>query len=118
MTTTATFVPWSGQPAVTRTDSFEVGGPCPSGFNPSFVAGTQNAKAGAASPLTVRFGRQDADDMLGGISLDLPNGLLARIADVPLCDDARGNAGTCGAESRIGTVNTTAGPGVTAVRCT
>ncbi len=112
-TTTASFVPWSGQPAVTRTDSFEVGGPCPGGFNPSFVAGTQNAKAGATSPLTVRFARQDADDMLGGIALDLPNGLLARIADVPLCDEARGNAGTCGAESRIGTVMTAAGPGAT-----
>lgn len=110
-TTTASLSPWSGQPAADRSDSFEVGGPCPGGFNPSFVAGTQNGKAGAVSPLTVRFGRNDSDDMLRGISLTLPNGVLARIADVPLCADAQAAAGTCGEESRVGSTTTEAGPG-------
>jgi hypothetical protein len=114
-TTTASLSPWSGQAAATPRDTFNVDGPCPSGFDPSLVAGASNPKAGADSPFTVRFGRDDSDDMLRGISVSMPNGLLAHIADVPLCGEADANAGTCPETTRVGSTVTDAGPGATPI---
>jgi hypothetical protein len=85
--------------------------PCPQGFTPSFSAGATSARAGKDSGITVSFGRSDADRELGGVSLEMPPGLLGRVSRVPLCGDADANAGTCGAGSLIGRVVTGAGAG-------
>ncbi|HTA14815.1 MAG TPA: hypothetical protein VK781_08165, partial [Solirubrobacteraceae bacterium] len=53
----------------------------------------------------------DADQELGGLSVSLPPGLLARVGSVPLCSDADANAGTCPADSQIGTIDAGVGPG-------
>lgn len=81
------------------------------GFAPAFHAGGANSKAGSANPLSVAFSRTDGDQLLGGITAELPAGLLGRIASVPLCPDAQASAGTCADASRIGTVSTQAGAG-------
>jgi hypothetical protein len=109
-TATATLTSWAGQTAhVTDGFTFEcVGG----GFAPSFVAGTGNPVAGAFTSFGVRFGREDREQQLGGIDIDAPPGLTARIADVPvLCADAAAAVGACMEGSRIGSVTSAAGAG-------
>jgi uncharacterized repeat protein (TIGR01451 family) len=116
-TTTAVLSPWSGTAPVTINSSFEVsadgnGAPCPAlGFSPGFTAGTVSATGGADSPFTAAFSRTDDDQQLGGVTVDMPKGLLARVAGVELCGDAQAAAGTCGEDAKIGNVTTAAGAG-------
>jgi uncharacterized repeat protein (TIGR01451 family) len=113
-TTTTDLSPWSAPftPDATPSSAFDIVG-CgdPNLFAPSFTAGTTNAQAGAFTPFTLTFSRQDADQQLAGLTVTLPAGLLAKLAGVPLCSDGDANAGTCPAASRIGSVSTGAGPG-------
>jgi hypothetical protein len=113
----ATLSSWSGHTvqserpfAITQGEN---GGACPSGstFSPSFSAGTSNNQAAAFSPFTLTFSRSDQDQTLGGITVQMPTGLLGRIAGIPQCPEAQANAGTCGAESLIGHTTVGAGPG-------
>jgi hypothetical protein len=113
-TSTSVLRPWSSPftPDARPSSSFEVTG-CgnPNQFAPSFSAGTVNPQAGAFSPFTLSFSRQDTDQQFSSLSATLPPGLLARLAGVPLCPDANATAGTCPAASEIGSVTTGAGPG-------
>ena len=111
-TSTTTLVPFGGgQPAVS-TDTFEVScDGAPSGFAPSFSAGSASTQAGAASPFTLTFARGDGDDLLSGIAVRLPAGVLPRLGTMPLCSDVQAAAGTCGEETRVGSVTAEAGPG-------
>jgi len=115
-TTSGTLTSWAGNTAAV-TDSFQIthdgnGAPCPpAGFSPSFEAGTTNPVARASSTFTVRFARSDDDQELKSVTVTTPRGLLAHIADVPLCGHVQAAAGTCSAASQIGTVTTGAGPG-------
>jgi uncharacterized repeat protein (TIGR01451 family) len=116
-TTTAVLTPWSTTKPVTVTSSFDVssdgnGAPCPGPvFAPKFVAGTANPVAGADSSFTLGFSRTDEDQELAGVSVDMPKGLLGRIAGVTQCANAQAEAGTCGDSSKIGSVTTSAGAG-------
>lgn len=114
--TNAELTGWSGK--VVNTDSsFTVskdgkGAPCGAPkFSPTFAAGTESSSAGTSSPFHVRFTRADDDQDLGGLRLNMPPGLLGRIADVPLCGAAQANAGTCSDRSKIGSVTVGAGSG-------
>jgi hypothetical protein len=120
-TTETSFTPWSAPesgPSATPSSTFQItsgpgGAPCsdPQPFAPSFMAGTTNNQAGAFSPFTLTFSRSDQDQTLGGITVQMPPGLLGKIAGVPQCPEAQANAGTCGAESLIGHTTVGAGPG-------
>ena len=108
-TTEATFTPWSGNPPVKSTSSFEVktgpnGGPCPGTlpFSPSLAAGSQNINAGSFSPLTTTISREDGNQNIQTVQLHMAPGMSGILAGVPLCPEAQANAGTCGEESRIG----------------
>ncbi len=81
------------------------------GFAPSFSAGTVNPQAGAYSPFTLTFSRNDGEQYASDIEQTLPPGLLAKLAGVQRCGDAEANAGSCPAGSRIGSVTVAAGPG-------
>jgi hypothetical protein len=111
-TSTAALTPHSSNLPATVTDAFEITG-CgdPNRFAPAFSAGTLNTQAGASTPFTLTFGRDDADQVLSRISVTLPPGLLGRVGDVPRCANAAAAAGTCPAESRVGTAHVAAGPG-------
>jgi hypothetical protein len=115
-TTSSDLEPWSAPitPDAQVSDSFNVTG-CPATmpFAPSFAAGTTGTAAGAFTPFVMSFGRQDREQDLSGLSVTLPPGLLARIAGIPLCAEAQANAGSCGAESQIGTTSVLAGAGST-----
>ena len=81
------------------------------GFTPQFAAGTINNQAGAYAPLQLTLSRGDGEQNLGSLDAQLPPGLLARIAGVPLCNDTAAAAGACPVASQIGTVRVAAGAG-------
>jgi Divergent InlB B-repeat domain len=89
------------------------GGACPSSdpFNPGFQAQTSSSAAAAFTPFTVEFSRGDREQDLGGVSVQTPPGLLGKIAGIPQCPEAQANAGSCSAESQLGTVTAQAGAG-------
>jgi hypothetical protein len=117
----ALLTPWSSTPEAPRTVSIESpftidadtgGQPCaPHGFSPAFTAGTQNPLAGRYSPFVLTLSREDIDQELDTMTLDMPGGLIGRIAGTPLCPDSAASTGSCGEASRVGTVAVGAGPG-------
>jgi hypothetical protein len=81
-------------------------------FSPSFSAGTSTTQAGADAPFTLSITRADRTQYLSRVApVTLPTGLLARIGSVSQCGEGEATAGTCGADSQVGTVTTLAGPG-------
>jgi hypothetical protein len=128
--TTGAFTPWSrsgirsdgvavaGTADRTSSSVFGVtwdgkGAGCPTRlpFAPQVKTGLLDAQAGASSPLTFDLTREDRQDVINGINVTLPGGLLAAVKDVPLCTDADANAGTCPAGSRVGSASVAAGSG-------
>jgi hypothetical protein len=113
-TTVSDLEPWSAPQTPTKVSQspFAITG-CGSSmpFAPAFAAGTSSPAAGAYSPLSVTFSRNDGEQDLGGITVQTPPGLLGKIAGIPRCGEAEANAGTCSSESQIGTTTATAGPG-------
>ncbi len=118
-TTTTELTPWSAPdsgPPATPSDSFIINEACPGGFAPEFTALSSNVQAGAYTPFEASLARSDADQELAGLSFTLPKGLLAKVAGVPLCDEAEIHAaeagtGGCPEASQVGTVEVAAGPG-------
>jgi DNA-binding beta-propeller fold protein YncE len=118
-TTQASFVPWDGNGPVNTTSSFQItagpnGGPCPGAslpFAPSLTAGATNVQAGAFSPFTMTMSREDGNQNLQAISLQMPPGLSGMLSEVKLCGEAEANAGTCGPESEIGETVVSVGVG-------
>jgi hypothetical protein len=111
--------PWSHLPAVGEAEgtpnltvrpSFTIAG-CEGRFAPGFAAGTTDPQAGAYSPFTLSFAREDREQDLSGLSLTTPPGLLANLASVPLCAEPQAAAGTCAQVSEVGTATVAAGAG-------
>ncbi len=117
--TDAVFTPWSGNASVSVASSFQItsgpnGSGCPGSpqaFAPGFSAGTTNVQAGAFSPFSLTFTRNDGEQQLGGVSLRMPLGLLGTLAGIPLCGDPQASSGSCDAGSQIGNVTAGAGAG-------
>jgi hypothetical protein len=106
------FVPWSGTAAVIDESSFTISEGCATGgFSPKLRAGTANPAAGSSSPFILQVTRQDGEQNLAGIDVTLPEGLLARLAGVPLCADAQTPTGDCPAASQVGRTTVGAGSG-------
>jgi len=122
--TTADLTPWSapghnsegalltGTPDSLSSSAFEVEGcPYPTPFAPGFVAGTVTPRAGQFSTFTMNLSRQDREQYVKGIQLHTPEGLLAMLSSVPLCQEPQADAGTCPEASRIGTTRVATGAG-------
>ena len=95
------------------------GSPCPGAtlpFQPSFQTESANTNAGAYTPFTLRIARPDGDAALRTIDMQLPPGLAAVLASVPLCPESQAAQGTCGPESEIGQSVSYSGLGGTPVR--
>jgi hypothetical protein len=116
-TTTSRLEPWSGGAPAEPSSEFKVGsgpdgGACPSGaFSPSLTAGTTNTQAGAFSPFSVTFARQDGEQRLAGARVAMPPGLLGIIKGVAQCPEPQAATGACGPESSIGEATVAAGSG-------
>jgi hypothetical protein len=109
----ADLTPWSSPFVIDSTPSsaFEVTGCSPPQFKPSFTAETTNVQAGAFTPLTLAFGRSDADGFLSGMQLAMPLGLSGMLSSVKLCGEPQAAQGTCGTASLIGHFQVLTGPG-------
>jgi hypothetical protein len=112
-TTDVQLTSWGGQVAE-RSDSFTI--PCPSGggFAPDFSAGSLSPVGGAFSPFVAIIERAEGDQYLSKVRVDMPKGVLAKLAGVELCPDAvagDGTPGVCPAGSKIGTATVSAGSG-------
>jgi uncharacterized repeat protein (TIGR01451 family) len=118
-TTSAAFVPWSGNESTSSSSSFNIttgpsGTPCPGAalpFSPTLAAGTTNIQAGALTSLTTTLGREDGQQDLQSVQIHMPPGLSGLLTSVKLCPEAQANEGTCGPESLIGETTVSAGVG-------
>jgi len=114
-TTHAVLTGWNGR-TVASDSSFSLsenarGRACPPQFSPGFSAGTESNSAGSSSAFLLRFTRDDEDQALGALTVNLPRGLTGKIANVQLCANAAARAGSCSAGSKIGDVTVGAGAG-------
>jgi hypothetical protein len=128
--TTGVFTPWSrggtrsdgvvvaGTPDATASSVFDIswdgqGASCPATlpFSPQVKAGLADSQAGGSSPFTFDLTREDRTDVINGVNVALPGGLLAAVKDVALCSDADADAGSCPADSRVGSASVAAGSG-------
>ena len=122
--TTSSLTPWSAPasgPPATPTASFAItsgpgGSPCVQStaqrpFAPGFSAGTVNAAAGKYTPFVLKVTRQNGEQNLSTINATLPAGVTSKLAGVPACPDAAASAGSCDAQSQVGTVMVGAGAG-------
>ncbi len=118
-TTNATFTPWSGNPPVTSSSSFQItsgpnGAPCPGTslpFTPSLASGSTNIDGGSFSPLTTTLSRPSGDQSIQSVTLHYPPGLSGLLSGVELCPEPQANAGTCGPNSQIGETIVSVGVG-------
>jgi hypothetical protein len=108
-TTQASFTPWSEAKDVNASSTFQITsgpnkGPCPNPlpFAPSLAAGTSNIQAGAFSPLSTTISREDGNQDIQSVKLNMPAGLSGILTGIPLCGEAQANAGSCSAASEIG----------------
>ena len=81
------------------------------GFDPTLHAVAGNPVAGEFTPFTLQVLRSESEQNLARIQATLPEGVLAKLAGVPLCPEAAAAAGDCPAASQIGTTTVGAGPG-------
>jgi hypothetical protein len=106
------FVPWSGKPAAEGEAPMRITVGCgKDGFHPGLTAGTVSARAGSYSPFTLTVTRADGEANPETLAATLPEGVVAKLADVPLCPDAAAATGECPAASQVGTVAVAAGVG-------
>jgi hypothetical protein len=125
--------PWSGTAAVEEGSPFTVaagadGGACVSNEvqlpdRPSFEAGTANPLAGTFSPFVLHLKREDGSQQFRGLNVELPLGLLGKLARIPYCPDsaltaAEARSGheeqatpSCPAASEVGKMTVGAGAG-------
>lgn len=107
------FTPWSANAPTRGTGSFSINQNCSaaSPFSPGLNAGSVNPVGGRFSPFVLRVTRPDGQQNLSSIEATLPEGLLAKLAGVPLCPNAAAASGNCPAASQVGTVTAAAGAG-------
>jgi hypothetical protein len=110
-TTDFTFAPHSEDSPVSGQSQMSIDEGCDQPFAPKLSAGVEDPRAGAFSPFVFDLLREDGDQALRGFELKLPDGELAKLAGVPLCPDAAAAAGSCPADSRIGSLSAISGPG-------
>jgi hypothetical protein len=125
-TTTASFVPWSAEPADEAAETINVssepfqittgphGTPCPSAslpFSPSLTGGTASVNAGGFTSLTTTITREDGQQAMQTVQLHMPPGVSGILTGIPLCHEEQANTGTCPEASEIGETTVAAGIG-------
>lgn len=106
------FAPWSGGPSAQGDAPMAIDGGCDTGgFAPRLRAGGTSPAAGAFAAFVLNLLRDDGEQNVAGLDVEMPPGLLARLAGVPLCPAAAAASGGCPAGSKIADVAVAAGPG-------
>jgi hypothetical protein len=137
-TTNSTLTSWSAPEVVDvhPTDSFATtvgcyGSESDAPKNVSFTAGTESPLSGAYSPFTLRLSRKDGTQHITGVDTTLPAGLVGKLAGVAYCPESgiaqaisrehpeqgkvEQQSPSCPSSSEVGTVNVTAGSGITPI---
>jgi hypothetical protein len=117
-TTTSELTPSSGTAIVSPASNFEIqsaanGTPCSETqpFSPTLNAiGTTN-EAGAYDSLSFVVERADQEASLSKVEIQTPPAVAEMFSGVPRCEYSQANEGTCGEESKIGSVTLIAGTG-------
>jgi hypothetical protein len=114
-TTNSSLEPWSAPesgPNATPISAFTVTG-CPSTepFAPAFAAGSVTPGAGEYRPFTLALTRQDGEQSLSALSVQMPAGLVGKLASVTPCGEVQASQGTCGPESLVGHSQVASGAG-------
>lgn len=106
------FNPWSEAANVTGKTPMTFDQHCNGGgFNPKLSAGTVSSSAAGFSSFVTDLTQESGEQNLAGLSIDLPQGVLAKLAGVGVCSDAAAASGDCPAPSQIGTTAVATGPG-------
>jgi hypothetical protein len=106
------FAPWSGRPAAQGSTPMKIVAGCEKGgFSPKIKAGSLSSAGGHYAPFAFTLTRQDGEASPSKIALHLPQGVLAKLAGVPLCPEADAASGGCPVGSRIGSLTAASGVG-------
>jgi hypothetical protein len=106
------FTPWSGRPPAQGTTPMAITTGCgKGGFAPRIEAGSLAPMGGHYSPFAFTLTRQDGESNPATIAVHLPEGVLAKLAGVPLCPEADAAAGACPPASRLGSLTAASGVG-------
>ncbi len=131
--TSSAMTPWTGNPDATPSSAFTLtqiagGGPCPKTlagrpFSPFYTAGPQSNAAGAFTPFKLDLIRDDGNQEVKQIDVNLPPGMVAKLKGVEYCpqsgiEAAKSASGksevaspSCPANSLIGSSKIDAGSG-------
>ncbi len=115
------FTPW-GAPFISDSPSTNIfpiesgtdGAACPPTplpFTPSMDAGATTDQAGGYTSFSMLLTRPDDQQRISSLQFKTPEGLLAMIATVPLCNNAQAEADACPESSQVGHTVVEAGPG-------
>lgn len=116
-TISGSIAPFTGEPPATPSSFFAPeasgGGSCTGvPFAPSQETSATPATAGSNSTaFTLSLTRPEGQQYLSQVSAALPEGLVGKIPAVPLCGEPQAAAGSCSAESKIGTASVAVGSG-------
>ncbi len=112
-TGSARLTPQSGGADVTPSGRIAIEGDCPdpNAFTPSVGLTADTAQAQWDTVVTTSVSRPDRQARLTSMRVSLPPGLLGRISTVTPCAVDAARRADCSADSRVGTVTATAGPG-------
>jgi hypothetical protein len=106
------FSPWSGTADVAGKTPMTFDQHCNTGgFSPNLSAGTINPAAGDFSPFVTNLTSEAGEQNLAGLSISLPQGVLAKLAGVGVCSEAQAVTASCPASSQVGTTTVATGPG-------
>jgi hypothetical protein len=106
--------PLNATPSSTFTTSFDgAGAPCTGPFRPWFNGAPSNARAGADTTFTLKFGRPDRDRRIDDVLFRLPAGLVGDLTldGLDQCTSSAAASGSCPAASKVGTATVEAGSG-------
>jgi hypothetical protein len=106
------FRPWSNRPAAVGLTPMTIDQACATGgFEPGLTAGSTDPSAKAFAPFVTEVTRRSGEQNISGLSLELPRGLLAKLAGVALCEGVAAQSAACPSASQVGRVTVASGPG-------
>jgi len=106
------FRPWSGRPPTAGLTPMTIDQACATGgFEPRLSAGSTEPTAKAFAPFVTELTRRPGEQNISRLSIELPRGLLAKLAGVARCEGAAAQGGFCPSTSQVGTVTVASGPG-------